>query len=62
MKGGHAMRRAAGRTPVGHDGAADVAWVSLLTVRVILPQVKLSFSGLPRGNTTISTTYLPPAT
>jgi hypothetical protein len=27
-----------------HGGAADVAWVSLLTVRAILVQVKLSFS------------------
>jgi hypothetical protein len=46
----------------GHVSTADVARVSLLTVRVILAQVKLSFSGLPPGNTTISTTYLPPAT
>ena len=46
MKGGHVMRRAAGTRPVGHADAADVAWVSLLTVRVILAQVKLSFSGL----------------
>jgi hypothetical protein len=34
----------------------------LLTVRGILAQVKLSFSGLPPGNTAISTTDLSPAT
>jgi hypothetical protein len=51
-----------GARPGGHADGADVAWVSLLTVRVILAQVKLSFSGLSSGNTTISTTYLPPAT
>jgi hypothetical protein len=31
-----------GARPVGHGNAADAAWVSLLTVRVILAQVKLS--------------------
>jgi hypothetical protein len=45
-----------------HGGTADVARVSLLTVRAILAQVKLSFSGLPSGNTAISTTDLSPAT
>jgi len=46
-----------------HGGTADVAWVSLLTVRVILAQVKLScFPCPPQGNTVISTTDLPPAT
>jgi hypothetical protein len=39
-----------------------VAWVSLLTVRAIIAQVKLSFSRLPPANTVISTTDLPPAT
>ena len=33
-----------GASPGRHGGAADVAWVSLLTVRAILAQVKLSFS------------------
>jgi len=33
-----------GASPDGHDGTADVAWVSLLTVWAILVQVKLSFS------------------
>ena len=41
-----------------HGGTADVAWVSLLTVRAILVQVKLSFSRLPPCNTAISTTEL----
>jgi hypothetical protein len=38
------MRRAARHKPGRHGGTADVAWVSLLTVRAILAQVKLSFS------------------
>ena len=32
-----------------HGGTADVAWVSLLTVRAILVQVKLSFSRSTAG-------------
>jgi hypothetical protein len=44
MKGGHAMRHAPGPSLDRHGGTADVAWVSLLTVRAILAQVKLSFS------------------
>jgi hypothetical protein len=50
------MRRAARL----QAATADVTWVSLLTVRVIRPQVK---PGLPgAANSTISTTYPRPAT
>jgi hypothetical protein len=62
LKAGMPCAARPGAHPVGHGGAADVAWVSLLTVWVIPAQVKLSFSGLPPGNTAISTTYLSPAT
>jgi hypothetical protein len=34
-----------------HGSTADVAWVSLLTVRAILVQVKLSFSRVYRQAT-----------
>jgi hypothetical protein len=50
------MRRAARL----QAAAADVTWVSLFTVGVIRLLVKL---GVPSAaNTTISTTYPPPAT